>query len=64
MQASVAKTLGTNREHIRASERVLNDTSAGWTEVKQKRANNAITEEHLKLACDFWATPGNSRPTG
>ena len=68
MQKAVAETLTINRERIRSGikhrKRVLSDTSEGWTVVKRKRRNDATPEEHLKLACDFWASPGISRPTG
>ena len=30
--------------------------------MKRKRRNDATPEEHI--ACDFWASPGISRPTG
>lgn len=42
----------------------MSDTSEGWTVVKRKRRNDATPEEHLKIACDFWASPGISRSTG
>jgi len=69
MQKAVAETLTINRERIRNGikhrKRVLSaDTSDGWTAVKRKRREDATPEEHFKLACDFWATPGISRPTG
>ena len=44
-------------------KRVLSDASAGWTDVKRKRRNDATPEEHMKIGCDFWASPGISRPT-
>ena len=43
---------------------MLSDTSEGWTVVKRKRRNDATPKEHLKIACDFWASPGISRSTG
>ena len=68
MQKVVAETLSINRERIRSGirhrKRVLIDKTEGWTAVKRKRRNDATPEEHLKIACDFWASPGISRPTG
>ena len=68
MQKAVAETLTINRERIQSRLkhriRVLSDRSEGWTVVKRKRRNDATPKEHLKLACDFWASPGISRPTG
>lgn len=68
IQKHVAETLSINRERVRKSmqhrKRVLSDASAGWTDVKRKRRNDATPEEHMKIAFDFWASPGISRPTG
>ena len=68
MQKAVAETLTINRERIRSGikhrKRVLSDTSEGCTAVKRKRRNDATPVERLKFACDFWASPEISRPTG
>ena len=68
IQKHVAESLSINRERVRKSmqhrKRVLSDASTGWTDVKRKRRNDATPEEHMKIACDFWASPGISRPTG
>ena len=68
LQTSVAKSLGINRRRIAMSAihraQVLCDKSIGWSLVKRRRRSDAISEEHSKLAYDFWASPGISRPTG
>ena len=42
----------------------MNDKSVGWSLVSRKKRNDAISEEHIKLTYDCWASPGVSRPTG
>ena len=68
LQTSVAKSLGINRQRIAMSAihraQVLCDKSMGWSLVKRRRRSDAISEEHSKLAYDFWASSGISRPTG
>ena len=68
LQTSVAKSLCINRRRIAMSAilqaQVLCDKSIGWSLVKWRRRSDTISEEHSKLACNFWASPGISRPTG
>ena len=63
LQTSVAKSLGINRRRIAMNAihraQVLCDKSIGWSPVKWRRSD-AISEEHSKLAYDFWASPGIS----
>ena len=67
LQTSVAKSLGINQWRIALSTihwaQVLCDKSVGWLLVRQRRSDT-ISEEHLKLAFDLWASPRISRPTG
>ena len=68
LQSAVSRTLGINRRRISRSAshrvQVTNDKSVGWSLVSRKKRNDAISEEHIKLAYDYWAGPGVSRPTG
>ena len=67
IQKHVAETLSINRrvrKGMQHRKRVSSDASAGLTDMKRKRRNDATSEEHMKIACDFWASPGISRLTG
>lgn len=68
LQSAVSRTLGINRHRISRSVsnqvQVMNDKSVGWSLVSRKKRNDAISEKHIKLAYDCWASPGVSRPTG
>ena len=67
LQSAVPRTLGINTHRISRSVsnqvQVTNDKSVSWSLVSQKKRNDAISEEHIKLAYDYWASPGVSRPT-
>ena len=68
LQASVSKSFGINRRRIAMSAshrmQVLCNKTIGWSLVKRRKRNDAIPEEHSKLAYDFWASSGFLRPTG
>lgn len=68
LHSTLSKNLSINRRRLAMCTshqmKVLCDESVGWTSVQQQKRNDAISDEHCKLACDFWASPGISRPTG
>ena len=67
LQSAVSRTLEINRHRISRSvsnrAQVTNDKSFGPLLVSRKKRTNAISEEHIELAYDYWASPGVSRPT-
>ncbi len=68
LHSTLSKTLSINRRHLGMCTshrmKVLCDESIGWTSVKRQKRNDAFPDDHCKSACDFWASPGISRPTG
>ena len=68
LHAAVSRTLGINRRRISRSAshhvQVTNNKSVRWSLVSRKKRNDAISEEHIKLAYHYCASPGVSRPTG
>ena len=69
MKSSLSKELGVTRRRIAMSTQhrlnaLSTETPVPWTFTKRKTRNDAMPEEHRKLAHDFWAGKDISRPTG
>ena len=68
LHSTLSKSLNINRRHLAMCTshwmKVLCDESVRWTSVKRQKRSDAISDGHWKLASDFWASPGISRPMG
>ena len=68
MKKKLAKTLNINSKRITKGAKhrksVMHNKTACWTYTERRVRSDAIPKEHKRLAYEFWAAPGNSRPTG
>ena len=68
LTGAVANELNINRRRVADSiqrrHSVLTEKSGSWLVTERKTRSDAVSEEHRKLAHDFWSSPEISRPTG
>ena len=68
LTGAVAKEININRKRITSSiqhrQLVLENKSCSWIVTERKTRRDAVSEDHRKLAQDFWSSPEISRPTG
>lgn len=68
LTSAASTTFGINRRRIaqciqRRASALANRESA-WIYMHRKTRSDALSEEDRRLAFEFWASPGSSRPTG
>ena len=68
LTSAASTAFGINRRRIAQSIQrrasALANRESAWMYTNRKRRSDAISEENRRLAFEFWASPGNSRPTG
>ena len=68
LTSAASAAFGINRRRIAQSIQrrasALANRESAWMYTHRKTRSDAISEENRRLAFEFWASPGNSRPTG
>ena len=68
LKSAASATFGINRRRIAMSMQrratALANRESAWMYTHRKTRSDALSEDVRKLAFEFWASPGNSRPTG